>query len=164
MALIADSGGLYALYDADDAHHAGVRKVIERERGPVIIPVPVLTELDYLLRVHLGVEAELDCLDSIISGAFSLEPPTLEDLKHCRELISKYRDLDLGLADASAVTIAERLGIHRILTVDECDFRTVRPKRGKPFILLPADADRDSLNFFKIDGSNQAITRQSASR
>jgi predicted nucleic acid-binding protein len=35
---------------------------------------------------------------------------------------------------------AERLGIRRILTVDERHFRVVRSADGKPFQLLPADA------------------------
>ncbi len=33
MTLIADSGAIYALYDADDAHHASVSKTVENERG-----------------------------------------------------------------------------------------------------------------------------------
>src|SRR5262249_28389911 len=34
MALICDTGGVYALYDADDAHHARARAAIEREPDP----------------------------------------------------------------------------------------------------------------------------------
>ena len=34
MTVVADSGTLYALYDADDSHHAAVRQVLEAERGP----------------------------------------------------------------------------------------------------------------------------------
>ena len=59
MALVADTGALYALYDADDLHHAAVRQVVEGERGPIILPVVILAELDYLLREFLGVKAEL---------------------------------------------------------------------------------------------------------
>ncbi len=67
MTLVADTGGLYSLYDADDAHHSQVRRVIEREQGLIIVPVVILAELDYLLRTFLGVAAELDFLDSILS-------------------------------------------------------------------------------------------------
>ena len=139
MTLVADTGGLYALYDADDAHHVRVRRVIEQERGLIIIPMAILAEVDYLLREFLGVDAELDFLDGIISGAYTLEPLTVVDMERCRELIATYRDLDLGLADAAVIATAERLNIRRILTVDERDFRAVRPKKGH-FVLLPADA------------------------
>jgi predicted nucleic acid-binding protein len=44
------------------------------------------------------------------------------------------------LADASVITTADRLGIRRILTVDERDFRAVQSGRGIPFTLVPADA------------------------
>ena len=55
-------------------------------------------------------------------------------------IVANYRDLDLGLADAAVIATAERLGVNRILTVDERDFRAVRAADGKPFTLLPADA------------------------
>jgi hypothetical protein len=140
VAVIADTGALYALYDADDRHHAAVRRVIEKERGPIVVPALILAELDYLLREHLGVDAELDFLDGVLSGAYTLEPPTREDLLRCRELIARHRSLDLGLADAAVIAAAERLQVYRILTIDGTDFRAVRPKRGRAFVLLPADA------------------------
>lgn len=139
MAIVADSGAIYALYDADDRHHTDVRAVLADEPGPIIVPCAILGELDYLLRVHLGVDAELDFVDGLASGAYTLEPLTKPDLVRCRELIARYRDLDLGLADAAVIAAAERLGIDRILTLDERDFRAVRSKRGRPFVLLPAD-------------------------
>jgi predicted nucleic acid-binding protein len=139
MTLVADSGALYALYDADDTYHKAVKKVIEQERGVILVPTAILAEVDYLLREFLGVEAELDFLDGIISGSFSLEALTSNDLDRCQELIATYRDLDLGLADLAVIATAERLGISRILTVDERDFRAVRPKKGA-FTLLPADS------------------------
>jgi predicted nucleic acid-binding protein len=39
VTIIADTGALYALYDADDLHHTAVREVLERERGPIVVPV-----------------------------------------------------------------------------------------------------------------------------
>ncbi|HXV63184.1 MAG TPA: PIN domain-containing protein [Vicinamibacteria bacterium] len=141
MSLVADTGGLYALYDADDAHHAAVRGIIQKESGPIIVPSAVLGELDYLLREFLGVDAELDFLDGLTSGALRLEPMTPADVVRSRELVAMYRDLDLGLVDSSVIATAERLGIRRVLTVDERDFRAVRPK-GKPLILLPSDSGK----------------------
>ncbi len=139
MTLVADSGALYALYDADDSHHAAVRQVLETERGPIIIPTAILAEVDYLLREFLGIDAELEFLRGITDGAYTLESLTPVDLVRCQELISLYRDLDLGLADSCVIATAERLGIKHVLTVDERDFRAVKPAIGS-FVLLPADA------------------------
>jgi predicted nucleic acid-binding protein len=33
MALICDTGAVYAIYDADDAHHASAKAVVETEAG-----------------------------------------------------------------------------------------------------------------------------------
>jgi len=140
MALIADSGGIYGLYDASEKIHKAIRAAFDAEPGLAIIPMPVLSEIDYLLRNRLGIQAELDFIDDIRAGAFTLEPCLPEDLARCAALIEAYRDLELGLADACVIACAERLGILRILTVDLRHFRVVRTARGKPLVLLPADA------------------------
>lgn len=139
MRLVADTGAIFALYDADDIHHVAVTEVVQREPGPIFLPMTALGELDYLLREFLGLPAELDFLESILSGAFALEPLTAEDTKRCHEILEQYRDLDLGLVDASVMATAERLETSRVLTVDERDFRAVCDKTGEPFVLLPAD-------------------------
>jgi predicted nucleic acid-binding protein len=139
MAIVADSGGIYALYDADDAHHGEVAAAMAKEPGPIIIPVAVLAEIDYLLRAHLGADAEIAFLDDLAEGGYALETLTPEDLLRCRELVEQYRGLDLGLADASVVATAERLHIQQLLTVDQRHFRAVIPANGQPFLLLPFD-------------------------
>lgn len=112
---------------------------IRRESGSILIPTVNLAEIDYLLHVRLGGRAVMRFLEGISVGAFSLEPFTSHDLARCRALLEKYSDLDIGLADATVIATAERLGIRRILTVDERHFRAVRGSDGKPFTLLPAD-------------------------
>ena len=140
MALIADSGAIYALYDKRDGNHRAVRAAIQAEDGPILIPAALLSEIDYLLRGRIGLAAEQRFLEGIETGAFTVEPFALEDAAFCRKLLAKYEDLDLGLADASVIATAERLGIRTILTVDERDFRAVRTAKGESFVLLPADA------------------------
>src|SRR5258708_3571281 len=140
MALIADSGGIYGLYDASEKRHKAIRAAFEAEPGLVIIPMPVLSEIDYLLRKNLGIRAELDFIDDVRTGAFTFEALSPGDLTRCASLIETYRDLDLGLADACVIAFAGPLDSLRILTVDERHFRVVRTARGKPLVLLPADA------------------------
>jgi uncharacterized protein len=140
MAAIADSGALYGLYNRRDRHHRALRAAIMHEHGAILVPAAILSEVDYLLGAKLGVKAELDLLDDILAGAFTLEPFSLADLRRSRELIDQYSGLDIGLADAAVIAVAERVGKRRILTVDERHFRVVRAADGKPFTLLPADA------------------------
>ncbi len=86
MALICDTGAVYALYDADDAHHASSTAVVEAEPGPLFLPVILLAEIDYLLTTRLGADAALDFLQGVEAGAFTLVPLASEDLRRCREL------------------------------------------------------------------------------
>ena len=140
MAAVADSGAIYGLYNRRDRHHRVIRAAIVNEPGAILVSAAILSEIDYLIAAKLGVKAEIDLLDDILSGAFTLEPFTLSDLRRSRELIAQYTTLDLGLADAAVIATAERLGIRRILTVDERHFRVLRASDGKPFTLLPADS------------------------
>jgi predicted nucleic acid-binding protein len=139
MAIVADSGAVYGLYDRRDAAHAGLRASVEKARDLIVLPSPILGEIDYLLRFRLGNAALLRFLADIQEGGFVIESVTMADLRRCAGLIEKYRDLDLGLSDASVVAVAERLGTDRILTVDQKDFRVMRSANGRPFHLLPAD-------------------------
>ncbi len=140
MAAVADSGAIYGLYNRRDRHHRALRAAILSEPGAILLPAAILSEIDYLITAKLGVQAELDLLDDILGGAFALEPFNLADVRRSRELIAQYNALNLGLADAAVIATAERLGTRRILTVDERHFRVVRASDGKPFTLLPADA------------------------
>jgi len=140
MAAVADSGALYGLYNRRDRHHRALREAILNEPGVILISAAILSEIDYLIGAKLGVQAELDFMDDILAGAFTLEPFTIADLRRSRELVDQYSTLNLGLADAAVISTAERVGTRRILTVDERHFRVVRASDGKPFTLLPSDA------------------------
>jgi hypothetical protein len=52
--LVCDTRAVVGLYDADDAHHAAIRAVVEKEPGPLFLPVVLLAEIDYLLSTRLG--------------------------------------------------------------------------------------------------------------
>jgi predicted nucleic acid-binding protein len=141
MALICDTGGVFGLYDADDAQHAAIKAVVENEPGPLFVPVVLLAEIDYLLSTRLGQDAALDFLESVEQGAYLLVPMLADDLSRCLELIKQYRDLQLGISDAAVAAAAERLRLPRLLTLDERLFRAIKPRGLGHFILLPKDVD-----------------------
>jgi predicted nucleic acid-binding protein len=62
----------------------------------------------------------------------------VSELGSAREVVARYRDLELGLADASLVVLAQWWQTRRILTLDERAFRAVTPLQGGAFEVLPA--------------------------
>jgi uncharacterized protein len=99
----------------------------------------VLAELDYLLARHVGTEAQTALLEEVVRGAYQLELFGAEDVKSAKDVLERYANLDIGLADASLVVLAARHGVRDILTLDERHFRALRIGKRKRFRLLPAD-------------------------
>lgn len=89
---------------------------------------------------RIGPARSLAVLEDVASGAYQLEPFGAADVALAASVMRRYRDMALGLADASVVVIAARHGTDRILTLDERDFRALRPLQGGSFTLLPVDA------------------------
>ena len=59
------------------------------------------------------------------------------DAPRMRELMEKYRDLPMDLADAALVRVAERESLTEIFTLDRAHFRTYRPGRRRSFSIVP---------------------------
>ena len=59
------------------------------------------------------------------------------DVPRMRELMRKYRDLPMDLADAALVRVAEREKASRIFTIDRRDFELYRPRGIRQFTILP---------------------------
>jgi predicted nucleic acid-binding protein len=99
----------------------------------------VLAELDYLVGTRVGHAAELELADEVIRGAYRLEPFDSDDVDRARGIMERYADLQIGLADASVVVLAQRHRTLDLLCTDERHFRALRGPGGKPFRLLPYD-------------------------
>lgn len=136
MALILDTGPLVAMMDATDPAHERCAELIESATEPRVVPVCVLVEVEYLLRPWPeGFAALLADFDS--GGLELLDLPT-RWLLRAGELVARYRDLPLGLVDATVVAAAEMLGEAKIATLDHRHFSIVRPAHTKTLDLLPA--------------------------
>jgi predicted nucleic acid-binding protein len=140
MALICDTSGVLALYDASNADHAATMAVAEGEPGDLLVPVALLAEIDYLLHDRLGADAARDFVCALMREEFMIVPLEKVDVVRSAELLDQYRDLEIGLADATVVAAAERLNVFRLLSFDHRHFRTITPRNSTHFILLPADA------------------------
>jgi predicted nucleic acid-binding protein len=138
--LLVDAGPLVTQADRRAPEHAAVTSVLRGERGELIVSAFVAAEADYIITRRFGVDAELRFLDDLAAATYSVVTLSVDELGRARDLVSTYRDLELGLADASIVVLSARLGITRILTDDNRHFRAVTPLQGGHFTILPADA------------------------
>jgi uncharacterized protein len=139
--LIADTGFFYALADRDDAHHARAVDALEKVKEPLITTWPVLTEATHLFNARLSAKASVRFLEAVASGFCSVHALEAAQLRRAAELMAKYADLPMDLADASLMLLADHLDDGRILSTDRRDFKTYRFKNRKPFrnVLFPDD-------------------------
>ena len=103
-------------------------------KDPLITTMPVLTEAFYLLGFSWQVQDAL--WEFVNQGGIQIYDLKGEQFKRCRELMKKYKDLPMDLADATIVSAAETVNISTIFTIDK-DFRVYRTKQGKNFRLVP---------------------------
>lgn len=104
--------------------------------GPLVVPQLVVAETAHFAK-RLGAEAEVLLLEDLASGVILPMPVEPPDWVRMAELVWRYRDLPLGIVDASVVAAAERLGITAVATLDRRDFAAVRPAHVEAFDLLP---------------------------
>ena len=137
MALILDTGPVYASLDRSDDDHARCRSLIESADEPLLIPAPVLVEVDYLIHrsLHPGVLVAL--LGDIESGAYDIVDLAASDYRRVRELCDRYADADIGFVDASVLAVVERLDEPKLVTLDRRHFGTLRPRHVDTLHLLP---------------------------
>ena len=135
--IVADTGALLALIDADDHHHARLRELFERDPGAWVVPWAVLPEIDYLLAARVGRGAQRVFLEDLTEGAFQVEWGRPEDLERARELDAQYPALAIGLVDGAVIAVAERLGAGAIATLDLRHFGAIEISGGPR--LLPRD-------------------------
>lgn len=135
MALLLDTGILYALADVDDDWHERARGLLSDRPDVLLVPLTVLPEVAYLLHVRLGPPAELAFVRSIAAGELSIQSLTTRDFERTAIVLERYPDV--GFVDASVVAVAERLRLRTIATTDRRHFGKILPSHVKAFELVP---------------------------
>ncbi len=137
MSVVLDTSVVVAFVNRRDDDHGRVATWMETvEEGLLTTPL-VVAEIDHLVLRGGGQDAALAFYEDLHSGAYPVEwwpEAVTQTVAAARE----YRDI--GLADASLVALAARLGTVRVATFDERHFRIVRLPTGEvAFALLPDD-------------------------
>jgi predicted nucleic acid-binding protein len=138
VALILDTGPLYASLDRKDRDHRRCRELIETAGEEIVIPAPVLPEVDYLVSTRMGSSPMVALMRDIESGAYRVEELDFSDYPRVRELMDRYADMDLGFVDAGVIAVVERLGEPKLATLDHRHFLAVRVRHADGLELVPA--------------------------
>ena len=132
--ILIDAGPLVALVDADDQHHVKCVTALKALREPLATVWPPLVEAMCLLSDQPAAQEAL--WEMLERGAVLLLPFDSSDIPRTRELMRKYADRPMDLADAALLRVAEREGLRKIFTVDRRDFSVYRlHNRTRPTLI-----------------------------
>jgi predicted nucleic acid-binding protein len=137
--ILLDTSGVVAALNRRQPQYGTVRRSLEASRPPLVLSPFVLAEVDYLLAERAGFDTQRIFLLDVASGAYELAPFDAADVAAAVEVIERYSDQKIGVADASIVVLAGRYRTNRVLTLDERHFRALRTPAGGRFTILPAD-------------------------
>jgi predicted nucleic acid-binding protein len=133
--ILVDTGPLVALIHEDDEHHQRCKDALASLNEPMGTVWPVITEAMYLL--NFSRKAQDALWEMLATEAVRLLALDRTDVARMRELMRKYRDRPMDLADAALVRTAERERLRRVFTLDRTDFQIYRPARMGRFTIVP---------------------------
>lgn len=136
--ILLDTSGVLAAIDGSQHQHTQAAAALRQASAPLLLSPFVLAELDYVLATKVGAAAQRAVLDEVARGAYRLETFTGDDVALATVILRRYRDLEIGLADASIVVLAERYGVLDVLTLDHRHFHALRGPGRRRFRLLPS--------------------------
>jgi predicted nucleic acid-binding protein len=121
--ILIDAGPLIALFDSSDKFHERIISFLRNQSFRFVTTLPVLTEVSYML--NFSVNAQIDFFQWVMLKGLTLIDIAQADIPRIIELTKKYRDLPIDFADATLVVVAEKTGIHSIISIDS-DFDIYR--------------------------------------
>jgi uncharacterized protein len=132
--ILLDAGPMIAILDAGDRHHEACVSALETIREPLLTVWPAITEAMFLLE---SAEAQAALIELLESEAVAIAELSKADLPRIGELMLKYNDLPMDLADAALVRVAEREHLRAVFTIDRRDFEIYRPSHVRRLRIIP---------------------------
>ena len=135
--ILIDTGPMIGLFDPLDHFHKRSVTLLQQIQEPLFSTLPVLTEAFHLL--NPGSQGAENLRSFIVNEGLTIWLMDNTALFRAFDLMKKYADHPMDLADASLVAAAEAFRARRIFTIDRDDFETYRVKIGHryyPFEIL----------------------------
>lgn len=144
MRVVADTGPLLAAANRrDEAHELAAALVSELGRD-LLVPSPVLVEVDHLLRSRVDARAARLFLQAVATGSHRVVYLTPDLLRRALAIDARFASLDLGFVDGCVMAVAERRQAP-VLTFDFEDFRAAPPAAGSWQFVVDEGRYRDSV-------------------
>jgi predicted nucleic acid-binding protein len=121
-----DTSAVVAIYDRRDPNHGRVTATLDSLSGSRMIPAELLSEIDHMLRGRMrrGPDAVASLLVDLVNSVYTCQCDSDVRLPRVIELLTRYQNLRLDLADAAVVACAEAHG-GRVLSLDRRDFDVI---------------------------------------
>jgi uncharacterized protein len=133
MRAIVDTGPLVAFFDRAERHNVWVSQRNEELEAPLLVCEPVLAETMHLLARHPKAQDAL--FELLQNEALSIAFRIGEHIDLVHQLLQKYRNTPMSLADACIVRMTEIHEHHAVLTLDS-DFSIYRKHGRVPLTLV----------------------------
>ena len=133
---LADAGAMVALINVSDQHHGTCSAAYSDLATPLVTTWPCLTEAMYLLGRHGTYRYQAALWSMHFRGQILLHQLTTAETARMAELMERYRDTPMDLADASLVVAAESRALRRVFTIDH-QFYIYRLSDGSVLEVVP---------------------------
>jgi predicted nucleic acid-binding protein len=132
--VLLDTGVIVALLDRSERLHEACAEAVRELEAPLITCEAVIAESCYLLRKLAGAAEAV--IDNVAAGIFQIPFQLSQEAAGVKQILRKYRDRQIDLADACLIRLADEFGTADILTLDR-DFAVYRWGRNRAFRMLP---------------------------
>jgi predicted nucleic acid-binding protein len=139
----ADTSGLITLFNLDDPAYE--QAVAVADGAELLVTTALaLTEVHWVVTSRVGAAAADHVLRSLTAHIrterLAVADTSAELIDTALAVRARYRNLNLDLVDAAIVAVAAEYDTDAVLTLDQRDFRAIRPLgRWSCFRVLPAD-------------------------
>jgi hypothetical protein len=137
MTLVLDTSVLLAGLDQEDPENERCGPLLEATSEGLIVPLPVLTELDHLLGRRRKTDLWVAFAEDVAEGAYALHPPKPGDVAAAARLQARYRDLGIGFVDAAVFLTCVELGEDKVATLDRRHFSALQTEDGRALQIVP---------------------------
>jgi hypothetical protein len=118
--VFVDTGGWYALADADDRHHEAVRNWMAQNTCPLVTTDYVFDEIVTLIRQRRGHRGAVRFGEKLRSSALTrIISVTPGDREAAWRIFKKFKDQRFSFTDCTSFAVMKRLGLSQVLTVDQ---------------------------------------------